>query len=101
MWKQLLEIAKQVFALTRKAQQHESDIELLQQELKEVRQEIQSLRQEMYMLARLFERTTSDNQHHRESMNLEHKNLLLQMENTLLKFERRLPPTRSTEEESG
>ncbi len=43
MWRQILEFGRQLFTLTGKVQQHETDIKELQQELKDMRQELRAL----------------------------------------------------------
>lgn len=92
MWKQLLNFGKQIISLTRKTQEHDADI-------KEIRQELRALSETLQQMQ--FEQ-----RHDRDMAARDRENLLLRLENYLLRSERGLPPggpesplqTRSSEE---
>ena len=87
MWKDLLNSARQLFALVQEVQR-------LRSEMTEVQNNLGSLREDF--------KQTSDNVrdiaggllHLHNTERLEREKLMLQLENELLKFERRLPPPR-------
>ena len=70
MWKQLIELGKQIVSVTRKTQQHEADI-------KELRQEIKELRQELRAVAVALSQMQSDVRHDRELAARDRENLML------------------------
>ena len=74
----LLNSAQKVLFLTRDTHQNTTD-------LKELKQEVRALPEETKRLAFEIERLRDANRYERE-------NLSLQLNNTLLQFERRLPP---------
>ena len=85
MWKQFLEFSKQVIALTRKSQQHESDIKEVQQELKDLTKEVRAL-------AQAIQEIKWEQRHDRDMAARDRENLILRLENYLLKNNRGLPP---------
>jgi len=76
--KQLFELIRSVFLLTNDVQENRKQIESVRRDLAEVEDKL-------HQLALLL-------QHERN----EREKLALQLENTLLRFERRLPPPRSS-----
>ncbi len=85
MWKQFLDFSKQVIALTRRSQQHETDI-------KEVRQEMKELRDELRALTKVVQQIQWEQRHDRDIAARDRENLILRLENYLLRAERGLPP---------
>jgi hypothetical protein len=99
VWEQILTAAKQLFSLTRDAKQNKEDIKALRDEDKEARRENAELRQAMNEqqlkfaeMTRFAERVIYELQRTRESAEADKKMLRLEMENSLLRAERRLPP---------
>lgn len=78
MWKQLFELFRQVFTIN-------EDLQRQRAEIKELRQQYHSLTLLVHKLEAKLERIESEEKHEREK-------LVLQLQNTLLQFERRLPP---------
>lgn len=78
MWKNLFNIAKWLFTLQQNVEQHDRDIKELREELNRLSRSVEELRYEMRS-------SMGQERHERERM-------LLSLENSLLKFERRLPP---------
>ena len=78
MLKPLFELFKQVFTIT-------EDLQRQRTEIKELRQQYHSLMLLVQKLESKIERVQSDDKHEREK-------IVLQLQNTLLQFERRLPP---------
>jgi hypothetical protein len=76
MWQKLYQFAKQLFSLKIQSEQNTADIKALRQELKELSNIVRSLHTEL--------------QRDRENAGHEREKLLLKLENTLLRFERRL-----------
>ena len=78
MWKQFIDLVRQVLTLTEDTQRNRAEI-------KELREQLQALTLTVQRLAMEMERTRSDERHEREK-------LVLSLQNALLRFERRLPP---------
>lgn len=78
MWKPLFDLFRQVFTIT-------EDLQRQRAEIKELREQHQSLTLLVHKLEAKIERIGSDDKHEREK-------LILQLQNSLLQFERRLPP---------
>jgi len=75
--KQLSELIRNAFLLTHDVQEN-------RQEIEDVRRELGEVEDKLHQLALLIQQERS-----------ERKKLALQLENVLLRFERRLPPPRS------
>lgn len=78
MLKPLFELFKQVFTIN-------EDLQRQRAEIKELRHQYHSLILLVQKLESKIERVQSDDKHEREK-------IVLQLQNTLLQFERRLPP---------
>lgn len=91
MWKQILEFARDIFLLQRDMQQNKDEIKECKQELKEARRETKELQTEFNKLLLLVQKLNSDVQHVAEKEEGERAQIKLELENALLKFERRLP----------
>ncbi len=78
MLKDFFDAMRQVVTIAEDAQRNRAEI-------KELRQQHQTLLLFVHKLEARIERIESDNKHEREK-------LALQLQNTLLQFERRLPP---------
>jgi hypothetical protein len=85
MWKDILEFGKRVLALTRKVEQHDDRI-------RELGQEINKLNARVDLLAEVTQRLLFELERDRDIAARERENLLLRLENAMLRFERRLPP---------
>ena len=88
MWKEASEAIAKVFSLARDVEQCKTDIE----ELRTCRRELRELRREQREGQREMQRLTSLVEHFIYKSENEREKLTLQLENTLLKMERRLPP---------
>jgi predicted nucleic acid-binding Zn-ribbon protein len=77
MWKHLLDLLRNLLTLTRATEENRAEI-------KDPRQELRSLASAVERWAYELRRATDHEKHERE-------NLALQLENELLRFERRLP----------
>lgn len=86
MWKKLYEVVSRLFALTQKVERHDKEILGLRQEVKDLTAVVQRL---VYEIQRISDRET----HERDKMQL-------QLENQLLRFERRLPSAVKDEDNS-
>ncbi len=86
MWKKIYELLEQLVTLAQRVSRQDKQIEELRQEVRELTGMLHRLAVEVNRLA---DRQASD----REKVEL-------WVENQMLKFERRLPPTRSGEGES-
>lgn len=84
MWKQILEWFKGQFTLA--------------QEVAQLRREVQESHRLQGENAREMERIVFALQREADHWRHEHENLLLRLENELLKFERRLPPRSAADE---
>ena len=116
MWKQIFDALKQIITLTQETQKNKADVKALQQQLegvdkkfkatdqdfKDIRQEMREMQQAMHTLNLAVQRLAyeikgvSDNDAH------ERRNIVLTLENQLLRFERRLSgPERLDPEETA
>ncbi|MBA2339705.1 MAG: hypothetical protein H0V88_04875 [Pyrinomonadaceae bacterium] len=87
MWKKLYELLERLVTLSQRVSRQEKQIEELRQEARELTGMVHRLAMEVNRLA---DRQTSE----REKMQL-------WVENQMLRFERRLPPARSSEDNSS
>ena len=87
MWKKLYELLERLVTLSQRVSRQEKQIEELRQEVRELTGMVHRLAMEVN---RLTDRQTSE----REKMQL-------WVENQMLRFERRLPPARSSEDDSS
>ena len=99
--KQIFEIASRLFAVTKDVQQSKSDIEKLEQENKDLRREMAEIAQELRDSTRGFERLAYEIRRVSDNETQERKLMALQLENEFLKFERRLPQSKSGSGDSG
>lgn len=84
MWKRIYDLAKLVLSYGQQLHHHQSSIETLENEMKQVTAAVNQLYFEMRSLRDEFRHTQSNEQKERE-------NLVLRLENQMLKFERRFP----------
>ena len=87
MWKKLYELLERLVTMSQRVSRHDEQIEELRRELREA----------IGMLHRLAMEVKSQ----QDRQEAERENIQLWVENQLLKFERRLPPGRSSEDASG
>jgi predicted RNase H-like nuclease (RuvC/YqgF family) len=99
MWKQLIDFGNKLFALMRRTQKLEEENTAIRQELKEVRQDIKELNEKAAQLSDLVQRLVIEFQHDRENAGRDREIQRLQLENILLRFERRLPSKEETKSE--
>ena len=92
MWKQILDLGKQYIGLARKTEQHEIDIKDIRQALNDVRRDVKDLRDEIQALTRTVQETKWEQRNDRELAGRDRENLILRLENYLLKNNRSLPP---------
>jgi hypothetical protein len=85
MIKQIVEFSKQVLALTKEVQKCRTDITEIRQYDREQDQRIDQLVEAVRTL-------TYELKHDRDMSARDRENLVLRLENELLRFERRLPP---------
>ncbi len=99
MFKQLIDITAQIFFLAKDTQQNKADIKDVKQQAKDIQNDVNDLRREVQDLARGFERLAYEIRRTSETEAQKRKYLALQLENALLKFERRLPSERPSADE--
>jgi hypothetical protein len=81
LWRDLAELVQRVLTLGRELEQNRTDI-------KEIRQELRDLTIIVHALAQ-------DNKNSKEQAAQRHENLLIELENRLLKYDRSLPPAKA------
>jgi len=86
MWKKIYDLLEQLVTLAQRVSRHDKQIEELRQEVRELTGMVHRLAMEVNRMA---DRQTSDRE-----------KLELWVENQILKFERRLSPARSSEDDS-
>lgn len=97
MWKQIFDYAKEIVFLTRETQENKSDIKEQKSEIKEIRAEVKQLRTDFNNLVLLVQQFSFDIQNVSNREEAEREKLVLRLENEMLKFERRLPQGKDTE----
>jgi len=85
MANQFFDFAKQIFTLTNDVQKNKTDI-------KELREDLKVTNQKMDRLIEAFQRLTFEFQRDRENAERDRELQRIQLENILLRSERRLPP---------
>jgi chromosome segregation ATPase len=91
MWKQVWDHFRAVVLLTERVEGHDAEIKELRQELKELRDEIRDIHRTLDVLLAGIQHLRTELDHERRHAADQHSTLLLRLENTLLRFERRLP----------
>lgn len=97
MWAKILEYAQALIFLQRETQQNKADIKECEQENKENKRDIEKLRAEFNNLVLLVQRLSFDIQQVSDRETSERQRMALQLENEMLKFERRLPQGKDLE----
>lgn len=97
MWTKILEYAQTLIFLQRETQQNKSDIKECEQEIKENKRDIEKLRAEFNNLVLLVQKLSFDIQQISDRETSERQRMALQLENEMLKFERRLPQGKDLE----
>lgn len=82
MFKKLWEIATTLLTLARDLQEYRKEQKEINDKLRDLTAIVQALLQ--------------DNKHTKEQLGQKHENLLLELENRLLKYEKALPPTKAS-----
>ena len=91
MWTKILEYAQTLIFLQRETQQNRADIKECEQENKENKRDIEKLRTDFNNLVLLVQKLSFDIQQVSDREESERRQMALQLENEMLKFERRLP----------
>jgi uncharacterized protein YoxC len=92
MWKQVWEHFRLVITLTERVTRHDDDIREVRQGLKEVRDEVREINRKLDALVAVIQHLNTRIDHENENARHEQEKLVLRLDNTLLHFERRLPP---------
>ncbi len=92
MWKQLYDIGKQLLTLS-------SDVKKGKETDKAHEEAIGELRLELRRVLELLQELRHAQERQQDRADLERKMLLLELENALLRFERRLPPSEKPDDE--
>lgn len=106
MWKTLFELVRQVLRLAEEMQQNRADLKELQRGVRDLshkaEQEVRDIRQEFARdvreLRTATERLAYELQRVSERDEAERQKLILQLENQMLRFERRLAPPKPADE---
>ena len=91
MWKDLIEFTKAVFFLQRDTQQNKEDIKKSEHNVEKLQQDMKEIRKEFTKLSVVVERLLFEIQRVSDRETAEREKMALQLENEMLKFERRLP----------
>ena len=97
MWKQVYEYTRDFLLLSRETQENKTDIKEQKTEIKELRSEVKQLRSDFNNLVLLVQKLSFDIQQVSDRETSERQRMALQLENEMLKFERRLPQGKDTE----
>jgi predicted nucleic acid-binding Zn-ribbon protein len=91
MWTKIFEFTKDVLTLQRDTQQNKADIKEAEQEIKRLHIADENLREDFNKLVHLVHQLSFEIQKVSNRETSEREKLALQLENEMLKFERRLP----------
>jgi septal ring factor EnvC (AmiA/AmiB activator) len=91
MWKEIIEFGKDLLLLTRETQQNKSDIKRCEDKIVSLEREIDDIRADFNKLVHLVHQLSYDIEKVGEREKNEREKIALQLENEMLKFERRLP----------
>ena len=91
MWKEILQFGKDLILLTKETQQNKADIKKCEDKTVALERELDDLREDFNKLVHLVHQLSYDIERVSNREEAERKNLALQLENEMLKFERRLP----------
>ena len=97
MWKQVYEYTRDFLLLSRETQENKTDIKEQKTEIKELRSEVKQLRSDFNNLVLLVQKLSFDIQQVSDRETSERQRMALQLENEMLKFERRLPQGKDLE----
>ncbi len=97
MWKDLIEFTKAVFFLQRDTQQNKEDIKKCEHNTEIIQQDIKDIRKEFAKLTNIVERLAFEIRRVSDRESSEREKMALQLENEMLKFERRLPQGKDLE----
>jgi hypothetical protein len=92
MWKQLYDIGRQLLTLS-------SDVQKGKETDKAHEEAIDELRQELRRVLEILQELRHTQERQQDRADLERRMLLLELENALLRFERRLPPAEKQDNE--
>lgn len=97
MWKDILKFGKDLILLTKETEQNKIDIKKCEDKNVALGKEIDELREDFNKLVHLIHQLGYEIETVSRREESERKNLALQLENEMLKFERRLPQARDLE----
>jgi predicted RNase H-like nuclease (RuvC/YqgF family) len=92
MWKQIFDYAKQIASQAARLQQVEEGVKDLRSEVTRLDREIVELNRKFDALLAVVRHLEILIDHDRQDAARQYENLVLRLENTLLRFERCLPP---------
>jgi predicted nucleic acid-binding Zn-ribbon protein len=91
MWKEIFQFGKDLILLSKETQQNKEDIKKCEDKITSLEREYDSLRQDFNKLVLLVQKLNFDIHQVSEREKSEREKIILQLENEMLKFERRLP----------
>lgn len=97
MFKQLAELALQCLNLTRDMLQMKEDFKLVREEVKNIRADLATLQRSQEQTLRVIDRLAYEVQRTGDHDESKRRLLVLQLENKMLEFERRLPSSGETD----
>ncbi len=97
MFKQIYEYTRDILTISREVQENKSDIKDAKTEIRELRKENKILRDNFSDLLLIVQKLSFDIQQVTEREKSEREKIILQLENEILKFERRLPEGKDSE----
>jgi uncharacterized protein YlxW (UPF0749 family) len=101
MWQKIVDFGKQMFSVMQKQSKHDEDIKEVQQDVRELQEDFIRLRLEVNNLSNAVDRLMTTIQQEQKNAEQSREIYRLQLENLLLRFERRLPPGAHPKDEEG
>ena len=100
MWKEIVDIGKQVFALARELRQNKNDLKELRERQNKQDEEIKELRQELRRMAEVLQRLAYEYQRQNDKTDRE-REMLKDVEIMILRNMRGLPPPDKPKEDKS
>jgi len=97
MWKEILQFGKDLILLSKETQLNKADIKKCEDKTLALEHEIDALREDFNKLIHLIHQLSFDIEKVSSREEAERKNLVLKLENEMLKFERHLPQGKDLE----
>lgn len=98
MWKEIIKFGKDLVLLTHETEENKHDIKKCESKIVSLEREIDDIREDFNKLVHLVHRLSYDVETVSTRKKSKREKIALQLENEMLKFERRLPQNKNSNE---